>query len=352
MPMPAQLIYSLMARKLSGEISEAELQELELLLRQYPDEHFAVEIISEHWLQTADKKNPALEKSFDKVWETIQAKQETESQDPVVVLPTPQKINRTIWRWVAAAACLSAIGLFAFLYKKNTALTPSVNEITTRYGSKTKLLLPDSTQVWLNAGSKLSYDNNYGNTIREVKLVGEAYFDVVKNAACPFVIHTDKMDIKVLGTAFNVKCYPGEKNMETSLIHGSIEVTLKNRQSEKIMLKPNEKLVLSDETTAKTTGKEPLVAIRSIVHDEHSDDILETAWVENKLIFNEEPMEELALKMERWYGVNIHFTDEALRSNKITGTFENESVEEALHYLQLTTKFRYNIDKKDITIFK
>ena len=125
------------------------------------------------------------------------------------------------------------------------------SEISTRYGSRTKLLLPDSTQVWLNSGSKLSYNKTYGNGTREVTLSGEAYFDVVKNPAHPFIIHTVNIDIKVLGTAFNVKSFPGEKNTETSLIRGSIEVTFKNRPSEKIILKPNEKLITANEEPAK-----------------------------------------------------------------------------------------------------
>src|SRR5437588_18774 len=85
------------------------------------------------------------------------------------------------------------------------------NEFFTQNGSRTNLVLPDGTRVWLNAGSRITYDKNYGITLREVGLTGEAFFDVAHNSGKPFVIHTARIDIKVLGTRFNVKSYPLDK---------------------------------------------------------------------------------------------------------------------------------------------
>ncbi len=373
MPSPANRIWTLMARKLTNEISEEELQELEQLLRNHPDEHYAVEIITEQWQQTPKTDIPSLEKNFEKIWETIQLQELNNLNSPqrattgISIVKIPSK--KIIWLSLAAASivglCLVIVSqLSNSASQKTAAITPT--EISTKYGSKTKLLLPDSTVVWLNSGSKLTYDNNYGKTIREVKLTGEAYFDVMKNAAKPFIIHTDKMDIKVLGTAFNVKCYPGEKTMETSLIHGSIEVTLKTRQSEKIILKPNEKLVLSNEnyirasppnkndTDIKSIAREPqaLVSITPVTYTTTENAIIETAWLQNKLVFNKETFEDLASRMERWYGVSILFKYERLRKTRLTGSFENETVQQALKALQYTTQFKYTINKNEILIFK
>jgi ferric-dicitrate binding protein FerR (iron transport regulator) len=243
------------------------------------------------------------------------------------------------------------------------------SEISTRYGSRTKLLLPDSTQVWLNSGSKLTYDKTYGNGTREVSLSGEAYFDVVKNPTHPFVIHTVNIDIKVLGTAFNVKSFPNEKNTETSLIRGSIEVTFKNRPSEKIILKPNEKLITANEEPVKdsaqkeaqqekskpATAKEaarqdPLVMVSHLTYEPHDGTIVETSWMENKLIFRSETFEELAIKLERWYGISIRFTDEEIKPRRLTGVFENESLQQALEALQLITPFAYKMNKSEVMI--
>ncbi len=218
--------------------------------------------------------------------------------------------------------------------------------------------MPDGTKVWLNAGSELIYDKNYGNKLREVSLTGEAYFDVVKNPERPFLIHTRKMDIKVLGTAFNVKCYPGEKTTETSLVRGSIEVTLKDRQ-EKIMLKPNEKLVINNndyipakenrkqaQELSKTAGvlvEKPIISLSHLTFYPADSTVIETAWVQNRLVFSGENFEEVALKMERWYNVKIKFNDEKLKEETLTGNFEKETVEEALRALQLASPvFFYN----------
>src|SRR4029078_631833 len=100
------------------------------------------------------------------------------------------------------------------------------NTVSTKRGSKSKVQLPDGTQVWLNADSRIAYNEKFQGNLREVTLEGEAYFDVVRDEKRPFVIHTAAIDIKVLGTAFNVRSYANEKNTETSLIRGSIEVTL------------------------------------------------------------------------------------------------------------------------------
>lgn len=364
-------IWVLMARKLANEATENELLELATLLCNHPNEHFAIDIIQEQWKLRNNYNTADAEKSFEKIWDKIQLQelqsnieQHTINQQPAI--NTVNYFNRIQkWAYAVAAATVifGGIWLFAPTQKKGTTLAKlDANEVSTKYGSKTKLMLPDSTQVWLNAGSKLSYSNDYGQTIREVKLEGEAYFDVTHNANKPFIIHTDKMDIKVLGTAFNVKCYPNEKSMETSLIRGSIEVTLKNRQSEKIILKPNEKLVLNtvDSFTEKKSfqknnkinmEQKPVVAIAHVTYDEQADAVVESSWVTNKLVFRAETFEELAMQMERWYNVRIHFQNESLKQIKLTGIFEKESINQALAYLQIIAHFKYRMQNDAINIF-
>ncbi|MEP7108047.1 MAG: FecR family protein, partial [Ferruginibacter sp.] len=239
------------------------------------------------------------------------------------------------------------------------------SEISTKTGSRTKIQLPDGSSVWLNGGSKLVYDNrHFGETYREVTLTGEGYFEVIKNKDKPFIIHASRINIKVTGTTLNVKAYPGEKNMETSLIRGSIEVTMEDRK-EKIMMKPNDKLVINNEdikidngnTVSEKTGSAVAVSKfmpmghLTLANDENT--ILETAWVENKLVFDKETFEDVALKMERWYGVSIRFADDKLKLQRLTGSFEKETVTEALAALQISTPFfKYKINNQRINIFK
>ena len=262
------------------------------------------------------------------------------------------------------------IGLAAFFFLRHNEVPGNIkqpgflakNEINTKYGSKTNLVLPDGTKVWLNAGSNMTYDKDYGINVREVNLTGEAYFDVVKNAKKPFIIHTSKINIKVLGTAFNVRCYPDEKNTETSLVRGSLEVTIKDRK-EKFILKPNEKLIVSNKEVRpekenipveKTTPAQPVDMVElshlSVLPQDNS--IVETSWVNNKLVFRSETFEEVALKMERWYAVPVVFKEEKLKAKKFTGIFENETIEQALAAMQLTTAFSYKITNEQIIISK
>ena len=241
------------------------------------------------------------------------------------------------------------------------AVDRAASEVSTHNGSKTHLVLPDGTRIWLNAGSRLTYDKNYGATQREVNLTGEAFFDVAHNADKPFLIHTARIDIKVLGTSFDVKSYSTDKTTEATLIRGSIEVSIKDRPSEKIILKPNEKLVVAnDDSTLHRTRPvrhaddavdEPLVAIRKPTYEQATGAVIETSWVYNKLIFREEGFGDLARQMERWYGVTIRFTDPAQEDWKFTGTFESETIQQALNALRMTANFNFTIQDNQVTIY-
>jgi transmembrane sensor len=175
------------------------------------------------------------------------------------------------------------------------------------------------------------------------------------------VIHTKAMDIKVLGTEFNVKSYPDEKTTETSLIRGSIEVTLNERKADRIILKPNEKLVVSNEQVndtvavakkAKAAIQKPLISLSTLKYFSLDSTILETSWVQNRLVFENESFEEIALRMRRWYGVQFYFADEEIKSLRFTGNFKDETMEDALKAMQITADFVYRISDNIVTITK
>ena len=165
------------------------------------------------------------------------------------------------------------------------------------------------------------------------------------------------MDIRVLGTQFNVKSYANDKLAEASLIHGSIEVSLKKKGFEKFVLKPNWKITVSNDsiaavknpTVVKPEIRESPIAIQPLNYNEKDSAIIETSWIENKLIFRAEPFEDIAIKLERWYGMEFRFEEPKLKSERLTGTFTTETLDSALHALQMTTAFKYRI--KDNTVF-
>ena len=372
--MPKNKIWELIAKKLSGEASAEDLSELESLLRANPEMHYPMQTVADLWHHATpdtEDAHQAFAHHADRMKDLGVSIKLEEDQPFDTPIPSPKR-KYAFLSLVGAALVLITYFAYPLLFPASKLLAKASSsdksEVSTKYGSRTKLKLPDGTQVWLNSGSKLSYDKTYGNGIREVALSGEAYFDVVKNATLPFVIHTNSIDIKVLGTAFNVKSFPGEKTTETSLIRGSIEVSFRDKRTGKIILKPNEKLITANEETAKeavainiptdkktTTTKEtdrqdPIVMVSHLTYVQADSTVIETSWLDNKLIFRSETFEDLAVKMERWYGVTIRFKDESIKPKKLNGNFKNETVQQALTALQLITPFIYKMNNNEIII--
>jgi len=348
-----------------------------LILRSNPELHFSLQTLTDLWQKTPSEDLSELEVAYAQLLLRMRAQgsagpgsEDDEMHTGTESIPYPQTNRKPLFKragflaLVLSTVMVVVVGVIDPFGKTNIPAPQQheTSEISTRYGSKTNIVLPDGSKVWLNAGSKITYDNEFGQLNREVKLTGEAYFDVVHNAERPFVIHTKAMDIKVLGTEFNVKSYPEEKTTETSLIRGSIEVTLNDKRAEKIIMKPNEKLVVSNEEAAldtmllakkrKPLKHAPIISLGSLNYFSLDSTVLETSWVNNRLIFEDESFGELAIKMTRWYGVDFYFEDEDIKQLRFTGNFQDESINEALAAMQITADFNFTIIDKTVTITK
>jgi len=378
--------WNLIAKKLTGEASPEELQELEALLRGNPELHYPMQTMTDLWKSSNPEDHKMAERAFNRHLDRMEDLQidylpaSALSQDAINTIigggPSIDVPEERSTRWnssrkktlIVSALCLLIVTGFLFMRsgsKSPLALNQSPalktgNEFFTQYGARTNLVLPDGTRVWLNAGSRITYDKNYGTTIREVGLTGEAFFDVAHNSGKPFVIHTARIDIRVLGTSFNVKSYPSDKTTETTLVRGSIEVSIKDRPTEKIILKPNEKLVVAndDSTLQRNNPTHPgvavedaLVSIRKPTYDSTTGDIIETSWIQDKLIFQDEEFRDLASQMERWYGMTFRFTNPRQATWRFTGNFQKETIQQALDALKLTQAFNYSIEGNQITIY-
>lgn len=182
---------------------------------------------------------------------------------------------------------------------------------------------------------------------------------MVRDETRPFVIHTNAIDVKVLGTAFNVRSYEDEKNTETSLIHGSVEITLLNSPDKrKITLKPNDKLIVPNKEVPpvskkpeheRLSFKQPVLTIGKINYEKKDSSVIETLWIKNRLAFDGEPLEEIALKIERWFDVQVTITDEKLKKEPFSAVFDDENLQQVMEALKLTG-LKYNINKKEVTI--
>src|SRR4030095_13197274 len=265
------------------------------------------------------------------------------------------------WWITVGAIVVIVIGFLVLDRKISPPQKVSVNArpvsvMSTKSGSPSKIQLPDGSNVWLNASSELTYDKDFGKNLREVSLTGEAFFDVVRDPEHPFIIHTKVIDVKVLGTQFNVKAYPEDSYTEASLIRGSLEVTVNNRPNEKHFLKPNQKVSVPnniDRLSGKIGKTKPLIVTTEPLTYYHVDStiIIETSWVDNKLVFQEnETFSEVALKMERRYGIHIIFSDEEVGDQRIYGSFTNEHISQALDALKEVFKFNYKRNGNEIII--
>ena len=364
--MNQEQFWILLSKKLANEANSEELAELERLIQAHPEWQYATQNLEELWMgkSVADQQQ-----SEDAYLLHVQRMKDLNIPfgDQVGVQPLYPR-RRVRWYWAAAALVL-LLGVFA-LFRFRSGTSPQadvaikeVNEISTRMGSKSKVKLPDGTVVWLNAGSKLTYNKTYGQTLREVNLSGEGYFDVVKMKDKPFIINTADIRIKVLGTVFNVKAYPQDKKTETSLIRGSIEVTINNRPSDKYFLSPNEKLVVENDEVLMKTGEKvkgsslrsvntPLISLNKLNYSTADSTLAETEWINNRLVFRDESLEELAVKMERWYNMNIEIRDEDLKQTRVSGIFDSETIDQALEALKISIRFHYEQEGNNIIIHR
>jgi transmembrane sensor len=259
-------------------------------------------------------------------------------------------------RWKYAAAIVAVVILAAawvlFSQDKKTFSLPEGPQYASKRGERKIFQFPDGTQVTMNAGSEISLSKTFGQKTREVYLKGEAFFDVQHNKQLPFIVHTADMDIKALGTAFNVKSYDDDKRSETVLLRGLVEVTLKKDNNRKVLLHPEEKISLGEngKTKSNVMQRRPTVktAIEPIlitpVKKMEDGSVKELAWVQSSMVFDDEPFELIAMELERWYGVTIQFEAEEIKQYHFTATFKKEKIEQVLDILKSSRSFTYKLN--------
>lgn len=207
-------------------------------------------------------------------------------------------------------------------------------------GSVSQLILDDSTQVYLNAGSELRYSPETRQNKREVFLKGEAWFNVKKNSERPFVVNTPYYLVRVTGTNFNVKAYENDTEITTTLEEGEVKISSSEnvKLEREITLTPGEQLIFN------RTSKEMMIRM--------VDTKLFTSWKDNKLMFLKMSFEDLIIVLERKYGVQITIDNPDILNYHYTGTIKNESILEVLEIIKHTIPIQYKIDGQEIHIYK
>jgi ferric-dicitrate binding protein FerR (iron transport regulator) len=326
--MSSDRIWILLGKQLSGDISSAELSELEALLKDDPEAAASGELAGTIW-QTPIQEAAAPDDSKERIWDKVGRQLQRRRRLPIVR------------RLVAAAAAAAVLAAAWTGWQFTRPAAPVLQQLSSAPGGKSREVLPDGSIVWLNRNTQLYYEkDSFGKQHREITLTGEAFFDIAKSDAVPFVIHAGKVNIRVLGTAFNVKAYAGDSAVFTTLVRGKIAVSF---QDKTVVLQPEEKLTV------------PVTQPATVLQQEHlekdsSGQLPEISWLNNKLVFDNNTFGELADKMSQWYGVTFYFESAGLQQLRFSGIIDTEPIDEALKMLQLSRPFSFQIDGKEVRI--
>lgn len=259
-----------------------------------------------------------------------------------------RKFVHSMLKYAAIGIILIGISSFFYYYKKtnyqlSAMMGKSYTQISAARGSKTLMMLADGSKVWLNAGSSIKYSTDFNKKEREIFLEGEAYFEVAKNKDKPFSVNAGGIIVHATGTIFNVKAYPEEKVVETTLVEGSVIVEVKDKPSDRTTLKPKEQVYYYKPVVQKNKEEKDKILISKGIEPE-----LYTSWINDQLAISNETLESLTVKLGRKYDVVFHFEDPSLEELRFTGVLKNETIEQILEVLKISSPVNYRIDERDI----
>jgi len=321
-------IYDLIAKSLSGELTDEESVNLN------------------DWIM-ADKSNLLEYNDFKEIWKhsnRLALPSQIDLPKSLVITRKKAGIDRKQIKWLIVFAQTAAVLILAILlsalYNQLPVKSPSekvesivYQQVKASYGTQSRVELADGTIVYLNSGSTLRFPNSFnGMKTRNVELTGEGNFEVAKNNAQPFIVDIHKIQIRVLGTTFNVDAYPNNSSFTIALVEGSIELQQKanNQIADLLEMKPNQ-VALYNQSENQLQWKT-------------EDDLNKyTAWTNGKIIFSNDPVNTVIQKLENWYNVDIELADKRLEKYRFTGTFINEPLEQVLSILNLTSHMQYKI---------
>jgi transmembrane sensor len=335
----------LVSKTLSSEANDKEVEELELLLSINTEFAQQFKLLKQFWIEESNTNEAFVEDGLQKVLRRLKLPAKT----PVKYVEVETKKRSVKWFYSRAAVAASivillTVALFLKSINQNTTILaelPKLEKKQNSKGTKSIIELSDGSKVWLNADSKIQYPPLFAGNTREISLDGEAFFEVAKNAQKPFIIHLANGTVKVLGTSFNVRAYDDEKIVETSVATGKVAFIPKYNSSKKqdtLFITPNNKVQYH-------FADEKVVLLPTLVTEDK-------AWTEGKLIFKARTLQDITTELERNFGKTTVFLDDSARGYVLTGSFQNNTLEEIMYYLSLskTKKFYYKITSDELRI--
>ena len=314
----------LIEKYFDGNITDAEIKKLSDWIKN--DRH-----LQNWWEEEFSKSdagiNPVLrDKLFARIKEQTQGKEETQGKE------NPRTIRMNPWKWAAAIVLPICIAFFTY-YLVDSSQTVGAPFIVKADKGDTTIELPDGTNVVLNSASQLSYLNNFGENGRRVQLNGEAYFKVAHDEKRAFIVQVGDLEVKVLGTSFNVSAYEDAKDVTVVLLEGKVGVYA---QKTSHIMKPGDKIEYN-KATHKITATQV-----------HPSDYIE--WTKGNIYFEKESLENIMKTLSRIYDVEIRFDSNKLPNEYFTGTIPGGGIQNALNILMLTSPFYYEMDGSVIVL--
>jgi len=268
--------------------------------------------------------------------------------DDAIKLDLTQKVQNiqrqsVLYKIAAVLAFPLALAISFYFFSsrdKSADQIQQICEIISPKGHISKCILPDGTEVWVNTGSTITYDAaTFNQETREIKLSGEAYFDVVKNAEKPFVVKTTMASINVTGTSFNIKSYPESGIFETVLSEGSIEMILNSSAHQTVQLVPGERAIFD-------------INKKGISIEEVDAEIF-SAWRNGEILFKDATLNDLLKELERIYNIRFQLKDKQLGEFRFRGMFSyNNNLIDALEKIKRTSGIGYYIENKEVWLSK
>jgi transmembrane sensor len=211
-------------------------------------------------------------------------------------------------------------------------------EVITQKGQRVQVQLTDGSRIHLNAASKITYPEQFESDNRTIHLTGEAYFDINRDER-PFIVYTDEVVVEILGTEFNVQAYEGE-DVEVVVADGQVEVKLaSNTNGESAILQRGEMARVD------RSAESGFILMQGVDLQRH------LGWMEYRLIFDDTPMNRVFRQLERWYGVDINYTDPAIAEMTLSANFEDEPLQAVLQVIKLALNLEYEIRGNNVTFY-
>lgn len=293
----------------------------------------------------ASEENLKIFKNAEKVWKSLSLLREMKGYNASLALSNVhsktelssghiQKSFLFYWQKIAAIMLLPLLigGIIYFINEKYISGNSVVwQTISTPPGVKSHFKLPDGTFVWLNSGTNLSYPSSFSGETRNVKLLGEAFFDVVKDEKHPFIVDLGKLNIEVVGTKFDAINYEQDGKTEVVLASGKVKLYEKYENKSRLVseMHPGQQATYHKEGNS--------ISLRDVDTEKY------TSWFDGKLIFKDDPMNEVVRKLDRWFNVQIEITDPDIGDYIYTATFRNETIEQVLSLIKRTSPVEYTI---------